>query len=117
MIVLSNDKSYLGYFNKLVDEYNNSYQCSICKKLFDAEYSALTKKSESSHKAPKFKIDDKVKITKNKNISSKGYTKNWSREIFVIDSILKTDPWTYKIKELKGEEIIRSFYEIRIVAE
>ena len=26
-------------------------------------------------------------------------TKNWSREIFLIDSVLKTNPWAYKIKD------------------
>ena len=28
------------------------------------------------------------------NILSKGYTENWSKEIFAIDSVLKTNPWT-----------------------
>ena len=43
---------------------------------------------------------------------SKGYTEKWSRETFIIDSVLKTNPWTYKIiKDLKGEKIIGSFYE------
>ena len=42
---------------------------------------------------------------KYKNIFSKGYTKNWSREIFIIDSVLKTNPWTYKIKDLNREQI------------
>ena len=42
---------------------------------------------------------------------SKGYTKNWSKEIFIIDSVLKTNPWTYTIKHLNGEKIIRHFYE------
>ena len=32
---------------------------------------------------------------------SKGYTENWLRDIFVIDSVLKTNPWTYKIKNLQ----------------
>ena len=41
-----------------------------------------------------------------KNILKKGYTENWSREIFIIDSVLKTNPWTYKIKDLNGEKII-----------
>ena len=41
-----------------------------------------------------------------KNIFSKGYTENWSREIFVFDYILKTDHWIYKIKDLNGENII-----------
>ena len=49
-------------------------------------------------KTPQFKVDDRVKITKYKNIFSKDYTENWSREIFVIDSLLKINPWTYKSK-------------------
>ena len=57
----------------------------------DVDYSALTKEIESSHKPFKFKSDDKVKITKCDNIFSKGYTKNWSKEIFPVDSVLKTN--------------------------
>ena len=41
-----------------------------------------------------------------KGIFSKSYTENWSREIFIIDSVLKTNPWTYKLKDLNGEKII-----------
>ena len=29
-------------------------------------------------------------------------TENWPREIFTIDFVLKTNPWTYKIKDLIG---------------
>ena len=60
-------------------------------------------------KAPKFKVNDRVRITK--NIFSKGYTENWSRKIFIIDSILKTNPWSYKIKDLSRQKIIGSFCE------
>ena len=70
-----------------------------------------SKKIEADHKAPKFKVNDRVRITKYKNIFSKGYTKNWSREIFIIDFVLKINPWTYKIKDLNGEKITESFYE------
>ena len=42
-----------------------------------------------------------------KNIFSKGYTENWSREIFFIDYVLKTNHWIYKIKDLNGENIIK----------
>ena len=52
---------------------------------------------------------DRVRITKHKNIFSKSYTKNWSREIFIIDSVLKNNLWTYKIKDLNGEKIIKLF--------
>ena len=36
--------------------------------------------------------------TKHKNIFSKGYTENWSRKTFIIHSVLKTNPCTYKVK-------------------
>ena len=53
---LNDSKSYLGHLNKLVDEYNNTYHCSIGKKPFHADYSALSKEIESSYKSPKFKL-------------------------------------------------------------
>ena len=81
------------------------------KKAINADYSALTEKIETNPTAPKFKVNDRVRITKYKNIFSKGYTKNSSGKIFIIDSVLKTDPWTYKIKYLNGEKIIGSYFE------
>ena len=68
----------------------------LVKKPIDADYTALTEEIESSHKAPKFKVAGRVRITKYKNNFSKGYTESWSRNIFVIDSVLKTNPWTLK---------------------
>ena len=97
--------------NKLVDQYNNAYYHSINKKPINADYSVLTKKIETNPEVTKFKANDRVRITKHKNMISKGYTENWSREIFIIDSVLKTNPWTYKIKSLNREKIIESFYE------
>ena len=97
--------------NKLVHQYNNTYHHSINKKPINADYSALTEKIERNPKAPKFKVNDRVKITMYKNIFSKVYTEYWSRDIFIINSILETNPWTYKIKDLNGEKIIRSFHE------
>ena len=67
-------ESCLGYFDRLVDEYCNTYHYSIGKKPINAD-SVLTEEFESSHKASKFKVRDRVRITKHKNIFSKGYTK------------------------------------------
>ena len=94
----NDSKSYLPYLNKLVDQYNNTYHHSINKKPINADYSASTENIETNPKSPKSKVNDKVRSTKYKNIFSKGYTENWSREIFIIDSVLKTNPWTYNIK-------------------
>ena len=49
--------------------------------------------------APKVTVNDRVRITKCKNIFSEAHTENCSREIFIIDSVLKTNPWTYKAKD------------------
>ena len=64
----NDSKSYLPYSNKLVNQCNNTYHHSINKKLIDAEYSALTEKIETNHKAPKFKVNDRVRMTKYENI-------------------------------------------------
>ena len=80
--------------NKLVDEYNVAYHGSMLKNNIDDDYSALPKKIESSHKASKFKFGDRFRIINYKRIFSKGYTKNWSREICLIDSMLKANPST-----------------------
>ena len=72
----ANDSKFiLGRLNKLVDEYNTTYRCSIGENPADVDYSGLTEKIELTHKAPKFKVGDRVRITKDK----------------------KTNPWTYKI--------------------
>ena len=62
-------------------------------------------------KNPKFKVADNVRISKYKNIIAKGYTSNWSEEVFVINKIKNTVPWTYVISDLNGEKITGSFYE------
>ena len=81
-MIANNSTSYLAYLNKSVDQYNNTSHGSTGKKPINADYSALTEKIETNPKASKFKVNDRARITKYKNIFSKGYTKNWSREIY-----------------------------------
>ena len=66
---------------------------------------------ESNKKDPKFKVGDNVRISKYKNIFTKGYTQNWSEEVFVVDKVKNTVPWTYLISDLNDKEIMGSFYE------
>ena len=66
---------------------------------------------EINDKDPRFKVGDRVRISKYKNIFAKGYTSNWSEEVFAIKKVKNTVPWTYVIKDLNGEEITRKFYE------
>ena len=65
---------------------------------------------EHNEKDSRFKVGDRVRISKFKNIFAKGYTPNWSKEIFIVDKINDTAPYTYNLKDLNEEEIIGSFY-------
>ena len=80
--------------NKLADEYSNSYHCSIGTKPIDVDYFALSREIERNPKTPKFKVGDRVRISKYNSFFSKGDTENWSKEIFVIDSVLRNNTWT-----------------------
>ena len=56
-------------------------------------------------------MGDEVRITKKKKVFEKGYTTRWTKEIFTIKEIRDTNPITYKIEDLKKEEIEGTFYE------
>ena len=60
-------------------------------------------------KGPKFKVGDHVSISKYKNIFAKGYVLNWSEEVFVVNEIENTVPWTYNINDLNGEKLLEQF--------
>ena len=66
---------------------------------------------EVNDKDPKFKVGDHVRISKYKSIFAKGYTPNWSEEVFVIKEIKNTVPYTYSSNDLNGKQIIEIFYE------
>ena len=59
----------------------------------------------------KFKIDYIVRISKYKTVFAKGYVPNWCEEVFVITKVKDTVPWTYVISDLKGKEIVGTFYK------
>ena len=103
---------YFGVLNDIIDEYNNTYHKTIKMKPTNLKSVSFAEYNEESNekKNPKFKVRDHVSISKYKNIFSKGYTPNWSEEIFVVKKIKNTVPWTYVINDLNGEEIVGSFY-------
>ena len=103
---------YIDKIDDIVDEYNNTYHTTIKIKPIDVKDNAyITTNKEFNDKGPKFKVGDHVRISKYKNIFSKGYTPNCSEEVFVIKKVKNTVPWTYVIKDLNDEEITGTFYE------
>lgn len=62
----------------------------------------------------KYKVGDKVRISKYKTHFSKGYTPNWSTEIFKIIKVNATNPVTYLVEDMHKEKILGSFYEYEL---
>ena len=103
---------YIDQLDDIVNEYNNTYHRTIKIKPVDVKDNTyIGFKKEVNDKDPKFKVGDHVRISKYKNIFAKGYTPNWSEEVFVIKKVKNTVPWTYVINDFNGEEIIGTFYE------
>ena len=87
---------YIDKLDDLVNEYNNVYHGTIKMRSVDVKDNTyIDCKKEVNDKDLKFKFDDHVIITKYKNVFPKGYTPNWSEEVFVIKKVKNTVPWTY----------------------
>ena len=106
---------------KILKQYNNTKHSSIKMTPIEASkkknestlyFNPLHGDMEQLSSKPKFKVGDKVRISKYKRkVFDKGYTPNWTEEIFLIDKIQSTNPVTYRLKDLNNEEIQGSFYE------
>ena len=105
-------KVYIDKLDDIVNEYNNTKHRTTKMKPIDVKDNTyIDFGKEVNDNDHKFKVGDHVRISKYKNIFSKGYTPNWSEEVFVIKKIKSTVPWTYVINDLNGEEITGTFYE------
>ena len=103
---------YIDKLDDIADEYNNTYHTTIKMKPIDVKDNTyINTDKETNDKGPKFKVGDRVRISKYKNIFAKVDTPNWSEEISVIKKVKNTVPWTYVINDLNGEEIMGTFYE------
>ena len=116
----NNTYNYIDALPELVEDYNNTVHSSTKLTPTDAskEENELTvwrnlypDRYKTSRLNPKFSVGDKVRITKKKEVFEKGYTKRWTEEIFTIKEIRETNPITYKLEDLQGEEIEGTFYE------
>ena len=98
---------YIDKLDDTVNKYRNTYQRTIKMKPVDVKDNTYIDCNKTvNHEDPKFKVGDHVRISKYKNIYAKGYTLDWSEEVFVITKVKNTVPQTYVINDLN-----RAFYE------
>lgn len=79
------------------------------EKAFENQYGPRSSLNQIVSSDEKFKVGDKVRISRKKNIFEKdGF--NWSGEIFTVSKVNKTNPVTFNLTDSLGESIIGAFY-------
>ena len=121
MFTVNNNTIYWDKIDKIADNYNNTWHSSIQMSPIEASKKKNENKVRSNLYSnliymkpgkPSLSVGDHVRISKYKRkIFDKGYTPNWTEELFVVDKINPTKPITYSIVDLMGKEIKGSFYE------
>ena len=101
---------YYAVLDDVVNKYNNTWHNSIKMEPIDVKNNKRVYINEYNEKRARFNVNDGVRMSKFKNIFAKGYSPNWSKEIFIVDKINDTVSYTYNIKDLNGEKIIGTFY-------
>lgn len=123
MLNLQGSHKWFEILQPIIDSYNRTKHRTIKMRPID-----VNKKNESTllhtvyrknqtinvdnvSKKNKFKVNEYVRISKYKSLFEKGYTPNWSTEIFRIVKVIPTEPTTYHLSDLNGERIKGCFYE------
>ena len=96
---------YFNVLDDMVNKYNNTVHRTIkMKPIYVTSDSYAEYNEDSNEKDSKFKIGDRVRISKYKNIFAKGYTQNWSQEVFIISKKIQflghTRLLTWMVKQL-----------------
>ena len=101
---------YYDVLDDVVNKYNTK-RSTIKMRPTDVKNNKRVYIDEHNEKDNRFKVGDRLRISRYNNIFAKGYTPNLSSEIFIVDKINDTVPYTYNLKDLNDEEIIGSFYD------
>ncbi len=115
---------WINIIDDIVKEYNNKIHSTI-----QIQPSKVNKKNEKfilkniylkrdqkfqslgQNKVPKFKLNDFVRISKFKKTFEKGFTRNYTPEIFKIVAVNKKFPFTYLLEDYQKTPISGRFYE------
>ena len=123
-----NTHRYIDILQAIVKAYNNTIHTSILMKPANVTLSnaqtarANIEKTRRRHrgflaKKPKFRVGQYVRISREKGVFEKGYTYNWSEEVFRVTRVSRPQGiYTYKLEDLAGEEIDSFFYTDELIA-
>lgn len=117
---LRGSHKWIDILPELLESYNNTKHSTT--KMKPKDVSATNEKQiyrsvykprqiKRSKRRRKFRAGDKVRISKYKNVFEKGYTPNWTTEIFTVNEVKNTNPPTYKLTDYLDQPIEGGFYE------
>ncbi len=113
-----NSKSYYNVLQDLIDGYNASYHKSIKMRPLDVHkenekdvFNNLYGKMRKDAPVFKYKIGDLVRVSKVRNVFSKGYEQNYTEEFFTIAACVPRNPPVYRLQDYDGDIIEGCFYE------
>lgn len=100
----------------ITKKYNNKIHRTIQMRPVDVTHTTVLnqyKYPKIARKA-KYRAGDIVRISKYKSVFDKGFTANFSTELFKIVRVNITNPTTYILEDMNGQPIKGCFYEYEI---
>ena len=115
----NNTNKYIDELQNMVNKDNTTYHHSINLSPSDAwnpsnyknMFTSLHGKIRPPSPLAKFHVGEKVRIVRKKDTFEKGFTPNWTEEVFAVSEVKHTNPITYSVKDELGEPIKGTFYE------
>jgi len=118
---LQGSYKWLSLLPRVVDIYNSNHHRTIGMKPMDVRKKheeRLLKTVYQNQDPPalrfKFKVNDKVRISKSRTVFSRGYNQAWTNEIFTVRQVKKTNPPTYLLNDYQGNPVLGSFYDLEM---
>ena len=108
---------YVDALQDFVRSYNNTYHRSIGmapSAVNGANQQTVWQRlygHDGGGGTPKYRVGDRVRISKAKRHFEKGYMANWTEELFTIVGAHRSDPPVYRLVDWHGDRLDGTFYE------
>ena len=107
---------YVDVLHAFMRSYNETYHRSIG--MAPSEVTSTNQETvwqrlygHESVGTPKFRVGNRVRISKAKRHFEKGYMANWTEELFTIVDAHRSDPPVYRLADCHGDKLDGTFYE------
>ena len=107
---------YVDVLQDFVRSYNDTYHRSIgmapsAVNVTNQEMVWQRLYGHDGGGTPKYRVGDRVRISKAKRHFAKGYMANWTEELFTIVDVHRSDPPVYRLVDWNGDSLDGTFYE------